>query len=509
MGFNTIKSGLLGLVLALGCNEAGISKIKEIKIPESSNIIYHKNNSENKKELSVERVRFEGPNRLNLYSNLDSLRNSLDERVRNKKFRKIISTDTSRQLPRAFETSFCQSNLPPELEVGDIPDLINTEEGLNFPISILDEDGALGEYKYKLVLAGGNSNLDPSVPFQKDFTSISDARPTSITIGRGYVGLNPGGYIGSFIFEDGCGITWDGDFFFITDSEGIPEGNNPPGAVIFYPLTDRKILAGEDVPFVYSASDIDSDDMEYTLECGTGEIAEGGVSNLSFIVVGNVCNYPEEGRYTAIFTVDDKKGGTTRDHVDIIVSENSTPTVSFEQNSPLRVKKNYIANFSWVGNDFESPVDSLEYRLDCDNGNITSFSTEQTGECIYNNVGNYVARVDVRDVPGKIGNNSIDVEVFNDMPPTIEIIRPTNNPIYVNVGETFEIEYIVNDIDNVDISTHLICEEGSGGSAPYNGPPPYHQTDNCTFTSTGEYRIIIEAGNDDGDSLETRVVNVQ
>ncbi len=238
------------------------------------------------------------------------------------------------------------------------------------------------------------------------------------------------------------------------------------------------------VTFTATANDPDGTVISYSWNFGDGE---------SSTDQNPAHTYQSEGTYNSIITVTDNEGGTGVDTVVIEVSGiNIVPTVTAAA-SPDSGIAPLTVNFTATANDADGSIVSYAWNFGDD-----STSTDQNPSHIYQNSGNYTARVTVTDNEGASVQDSVTIKVIAlNIPPTVTASASPDSgitPLAVSFSASG------NDSDGSIVS--YAWNFGDGGTSSEQNP-------SHIYTSQGTYTAIVAVTDNDGatgsDSVDVKV----
>jgi PKD repeat protein len=307
--------------------------------------------------------------------------------------------------------------------------------------------------------------------------SFGGAAPDSTQLSPGDVSFStPGSYSVTFIATDSDGDT-SSDSLVIS----VTQSNTVPVAAITSPTTDISIVAGQSLTFQGSTSG------------GDGVITYGwsfgGAAPDSTLQNPGAVAFPTPGRYTVIFTAQDRDGDKGNDSVLVTVARNNTVPVA-TITSPT-TDTSILAGQSVIFQGSVSAGDGvLAYTWSF--GGAAPVSTQQNpGTIAFSTLGNYTVVFTVTDSDGDMSSDTVTITVArNNTVPVATIISPTTDTSIV-AGQSLTFQGSINNGDGV-----ITYGWSFGGAAPDS---TLQNPGAIAFPTPGRYTVIFTARDSDGD----------
>ena len=197
--------------------------------------------------------------------------------------------------------------------------------------------------------------------------------------------------------------------------------------------------------------------------------------------------YEVAGEFTVSLEVTDSQGGTGQGEATIVVGDDHTPVASASA-SPDRGIAPLTVTFTGGGMGGDSP---LSYRWNFGDG--SDEATQQNPSHTYDTPGTYNATLVVTDDDGDQDEATVEVEVFDNTMPVVEITaEPTNG------------------ISPLTVSFNAVV---SGGDAPLSFAWDFGdeetsviQSPSHTFEDGGAYTVTVTVTDDNGDESSDDIV---
>ncbi|PID27569.1 MAG: hypothetical protein CR982_05245 [Candidatus Cloacimonadota bacterium] len=186
---------------------------------------------------------------------------------------------------------------------------------------------------------------------------------------------------------------------------------------------------------------------------------------------------------------------------------NTAPTADFmvnPENGTIETLFTFDASYS---SDEEDEVDDLMVRFDFDGDNQfdTDWTTEKTATHIYDTVGNYMVKLEVKD-SGEMISEKVKEVVVNEIPntaPTADfMVNPENGTIETLF--TFDASYSSDEEDSID---DLMVRFDFDGDNQFDTDWTTEKTATHTYDTAGNYMVKLEV-KDSGELVSEKVKEV-
>ncbi len=285
----------------------------------------------------------------------------------------------------------------------------NPRERLRLNLSIIDVSGFPDRHDLKIDAT--DITETPPVPFEG----------VEIFVNGSLIGLTD--MTGSFILNDiSPGLyTVEAGFGELFDMASIKALNRPPIPAITYDNED--LYEGLELTF-HGIDSIDPDKDLLTFRWDLDD--SNGLDNVDSVDGTVKVTYPDEGTRTIRLTVNDSQ---TSAHIDRTIEVlNKAPIARIQTDLDPILEVGEDENFSINGSlsyDVAADMDELEYRFLLDGSELRNWSTDPIFMLSIPDAGLHVLSLEVRDMDGGSGNDSMTVQVL-ERDPVAVLTGPTS-----------------------------------------------------------------------------------
>ncbi len=256
--------------------------------------------------------------------------------------------------------------------------------------------------------------------------------------------------------------------------------NVPPEATV-----PRHLEGYEDEPIEFSGSGEDTvndtSGLSYFWDFGDGNHSLPGI-------MGDAMHtYERSGNYSAVLNVLDEDGGKGAANVTVWV-RNVAPEITLVSDISVADEDLSVA-FEMYGDDTDSDLAYLEYRLDFGDGTLSNWSSETSHSHSFNTSGEHVIRGWIRDDDGDTAYHDVRVEVFNVQPRAdFKVLKEGR---YVYEGQQVTLDASASSDTPSDAPSLNFTWKLPGGEKLYG------KVVNVTLADVGRNRVTLDVRDDD------------